>query len=99
MVPGTLSNEKGVIKIKVMTETENFIEHFVKRFQQIKPPLRPSETDNEFYEKYAKRCADKGAEMLILGATPELRDMALRKKILPVSCDLDDNIFEAMTRL
>ena len=40
----------------------------------------PSETDNEFYEKYAKRCADKGAEMLILGATPELRDMALRKK-------------------
>jgi len=85
--------------MKVMTETENFIEHFVQRFKQIKPPLRPSELDMEFYEKYAKKCADKGAAMLLLGATPELRDIALQNNILPVSSDLDDNIFEAMSRL
>lgn len=85
--------------MKGMAKSENFIEHFVKRFQQIKPPLRPSEMDSEFYEKFARKFANKGADMLILGATPELRDIALKNNILPVSCDLEDNIFEAMTRL
>ena len=60
-------------------------------------PIKPSKEECLLYEHYVKKSAQSdNSKILILGSTPELRDMALRFFAKPVSCDIDDRIWAAM---
>lgn len=82
-----------------MDQDKKFLELFLKNWHRIKEPIRASEQENAFYEAVVARASDKkNPTMLILGATPEFRDMGIRHGMKPVSCDLAPPVFEAMKR-
>jgi len=63
-------------------------------------PIRPSEAMMAVYERWIRRVAGgRPARMLILGSTPELRDLALALGVVPVACDHSRQIWETMGRL
>ncbi|MBU1694253.1 MAG: hypothetical protein KJ726_09105 [Verrucomicrobia bacterium] len=67
-----------------------------------KPPvsIRPTRELLEVYDRWIARTAERrGARMLILGSTPELRDLALAHGLVPVSCDHSPVIWESMKAL
>ena len=56
-------------------EANPFIRLFLEKWQDISAPIRPSDEECNLYEEYVKRVAvDCKSKLLILGATPELRD-------------------------
>jgi hypothetical protein len=62
--------------------------------------VRPTREVLEVYERWIARTAERpGARMLILGSTPELRDLALAHGLVPVSCDHSRVIWESMTAM
>lgn len=78
-------------------ETNPFKRLLLEQWQDISAPIRPSEEECNLYEEYVKRAAIDGrSKLLILGATPELRDIALRHNLKPVCCDHDIRVWEAM---
>lgn len=85
-------------KSSELSEAESFARMIMKTWERVGTPLRPSEGECRLYEQYVERLAvDKSARVLILGATPELRDIVLRHDLKPVSCDYDNRIWNAMT--
>lgn len=62
------------------------------------PPARPSKSELKIFETYVKK-ASKQSRILILGATPELRDMVLKHKQVPVSAELNPKNFQAFKKL
>ena len=63
------------------------------------PPARPSLAELKIYEKYIKSLLKKDKEVLILGLTPEFRDLILKYQGSPVCLDTNPRIYQALTRL
>lgn len=67
-------------------------------WNQLRPPLRPSPQEIAWFAQSWPDTA--GARVLVQGATPELIDLALRKKASRVvAMDINKPIFEAMRQL
>ncbi|MFC2165857.1 hypothetical protein ACFLT2_12790 [Acidobacteriota bacterium] len=80
-----------------MTDNDTFLRGLLERWEVIKVPIRPSEKELQFYEKYvAKISKRENPEILILGSTPEFRDLGIKYGMKPVSVDLEQPIWEAM---
>jgi hypothetical protein len=76
---------------------KKFLDLFLEKWATIKEPIRPSKEENRFYEYYIEEISKRDEpQMLILGATPDFRDMAIKRGITPVSADLVPEIFDAM---
>ncbi|MCJ7611780.1 MAG: class I SAM-dependent methyltransferase [Candidatus Aminicenantes bacterium] len=71
-----------------------------QKWSAVTPPMRPSPQELAVYEKNLLwvNLAD-GATALILGATPELRSLALKHGLRTTGCDFDANFWQAMTLL
>ncbi len=69
----------------------------LEKWGSVKEPIRPSADENRFYEHYVEEISKRrDPQMLILGATPDFRDMAIKRGIKPVSADLSRPVFDAM---
>ena len=65
---------------------------FLKRWQKITSPTRPTLKEIKTYEKFGlSNLKKKEADVLILGATPEIRDMLAKYKNAQV-CLIDINL-------
>lgn len=85
-----------------MTEgmTGGFEKLFVEIWRRTGEPLRPSTWLMDFFGRWSSEAlGEDGKEMLILGSTPELRDLALSRGIKPVCCDLSEPVWREMTTL
>ena len=73
-------------------------QRLVSVWNALAPPIRPSLNDIELYEQGWK--GEKGSRVLIQGVTPELVDLALRKKASRVTAmDQHEPAFAAMRQL
>lgn len=66
------------------------------------PPFAPSENEQQFYRKYLKLVFDNQKllkKALILGATPELRDLTIESGIESVAVDLSPKMMEKLSGL
>jgi hypothetical protein len=80
-------------------QIEQFVKGLTVYWKEIGTPIRPSEEECLLYDRLIKEYSDgKSSSFLILGATPELRDIALRHADRPVGCDIDARVWEAMKR-
>lgn len=71
-----------------------------KKWSCVTPPMRPSAAELAFYEKaLIEFCPGERANALILGATPELRSLALKHRLRTTGCDIDAGFWRAMTLL
>jgi SAM-dependent methyltransferase len=71
-------------------------------WNKFKPPIRPSSYDLEIFEKFIdEKIKEKGdnVKILILGSTPEIRDLVSLKKIVPYVCEYSKNNYEALKLL
>ena len=69
-------------------------------WDKILPPARPFPSELKIFEKYIKKFAkNKDAKILILGATPELRDLVLKHKLTPICADIHKKNFIALKKL
>ncbi|MBN1502105.1 class I SAM-dependent methyltransferase [Candidatus Woesearchaeota archaeon] len=81
-------------------KSDNFAELFIKRWKQVKPPQRPSREELNFMNCYIEKVKSrKKPKVLVLGSTPELRDLALKNNADLISCDLNKEIWIAMKGL
>lgn len=82
--------------IKKGTWTSNL----ARVWDKILPPARPFPSELKIFEKYIKKFAkNKKAKILILGATPELRDLVLKYKLTPICADINEENFIALKKL
>ncbi len=95
------------------TSTENAqhaqaaaIDQMVARWSSMPSPIRPSPEDQALWRDAVRADAPRpGAEVLLLGSTPELRDIVhelSRERGLDLrltGCDIDELFWRAMTRL
>ncbi len=70
-------------------------------WKKVEPPFCPSKGEVMFYEKAVKKILKrKNPKVLVLGSTPEIRDMLAKYKKLEVYIiDADLPVYRAMTRL
>lgn len=81
-------------------EQHDVEETFIKLWGSIGEPQRPSEAVKAFYARWLDKARQKGDKyVLVLGSTPEIRDIALSRGMIPVCCDLSRPIWEKMTSL
>ena len=74
--------------------------HVAEFWKQLPPPTRPSQAAMEVYKQHLRRAKARGEELvLVLGATPELRLLALREGFDVVFVDRDRLMIEAMALL
>jgi hypothetical protein len=79
---------------------EHYLKFFAQRWAAVTPPMRPSREELVRYEKAMLRAKPRdGATALILGATPELRSLVLKYHLATTGCDIDDNVWKALTSL
>ncbi|MBW2977814.1 class I SAM-dependent methyltransferase [Candidatus Woesearchaeota archaeon] len=72
------------------------------KWKNYKPPIRPSKWDIAVFSKYLdKKIREKGRDVkvLILGSTPELRDLVNSKKLTAYVCDYSKDNNEALKLL
>jgi len=67
----------------------------------VMPPSRPCKTQLKIWDKIIKEKARKSKEprALILGATPELRDLCLKNNFKTTVCDINPTMVKGMTSL
>ena len=79
---------------------EQYLKLFAQRWAAVTPPMRPSREELVRYEKAILGAKPRdGATALILGATPELRSLALKHRLETTGCDIDDGVWKALTSL
>ncbi|MBW2982297.1 class I SAM-dependent methyltransferase [Candidatus Woesearchaeota archaeon] len=72
------------------------------KWKNYKPPIRPSKYDLEVFKKYIKEKAKKygkDTKILILGSTPEFRDLVSKEKLTAYVCDYNKRNYIALTLL
>ncbi len=83
-----------------MKSDESVIEIYspiAKAWAHYPPPARPSKEDIDFYEKaILKVSQNKDIKVLILGVTPELRDICSKYKLDVTLVDISKDMVEAM---
>lgn len=71
-----------------------------KRWEMQLPPSRPSKSELAVWEKYIKLTNKKrDPRILILGSTPEFRDLVHKYKIVPTIVDFSKESYKEMTKL
>ncbi|HLN18885.1 MAG TPA: class I SAM-dependent methyltransferase [Patescibacteria group bacterium] len=71
-----------------------------KLWSRIGPPWRPAKKDINFWEKRLNRLAkNKKIKVLVLGSTPEIRDMLVKNKINTTLLEANKSMYNAMNRL
>ena len=83
----------------IWLKQENF---WYNLWKAVKSPWRPAKEDIKFYEKIVKKVVkkNKNPKVLVLGSTPEIRDMLAKYKTIEVTLiDLNIPVSRAMTRL
>jgi len=73
-------------------------EKVAKEWHKYQPPSRPSFSEVKIYENHIKSLP-KGSSMLILGSTPEIRDLAAKYQMKVTICDWSEDVFEALKLL
>ncbi len=73
-------------------------EKLAKEWRKYKPPSRPSYSEVRIYEYYIKKLP-KDSKILLLGSTPEIRDIAAKYKMNVMICDWSEEIYEALKLL
>ncbi len=66
------------------------------------PPFTPSQNEQKFYKKYCEKVSaseNLPKRALILGATPELRDMAIKIGIESIAVDISEEMMEKFSAL
>ena len=63
---------------------------------QISWPWRPSPQDLQFWSKYLRKIKTKNRRGIILGSTPEIRDLLARNKIETILLDRNPEMPKAM---
>ena len=72
------------------------------KWKNFHPPIRPSKDDLAVFEKYLQekiKQKGKSLKLLILGSTPELRDLAKEHGIVPIVCDYSKENYDALGML
>lgn len=74
---------------------------FALAWRKYPPPVRPSRVEQKFYENYIVKTLKKNpkARILILGSTPEFRDLILKHGSTPICCDLNPEVFNTLKSL
>jgi len=81
----------------IWLKSEKFWYNF---WRKVEAPWRPSRGEIKFWEGKVKEAAKrKGAKALVLGATPEIRDMLVKYKLDVTLIDLDPQVKRAADRL
>jgi len=72
-----------------------------KFWNKIQPPWRPSIHDIKFWETAVVKVkkAKPDARALVIGVTPEIRDLLAKYKINTCLIDINPTMYEAMNRL
>jgi len=70
---------------------------FAKKWRKTLPPARPSRGELRVYNQIVKSLSPQIKTALILGATPELRDLLARQKIKISLVDFNINMIKAMS--
>jgi len=70
-------------------------------WSRLAPPVRPSKADIGAYDKFLKRIINskKQPRILILGATPEIRDLSAKHRAETTVCDINLEMIIAMGQL
>lgn len=70
-------------------------------WRKVAPPVRPSKMDIKIYEGFLKRTIGnkERLKILILGATPEMRDLAAKYRAETTVCDISLEMIMAMCQL
>ncbi len=70
-------------------------------WRKVAPPVRPSKSDIKIYERFLKKVIKnkKQPKILILGATPEMRDLAAKYRAETTVCDISLEMIIAMIQL
>ena len=70
---------------------------FLRVWEKLSYPNRPTKKETEIYRKFIGGL-NEGSKLLILGATPELRDLASELNIKPILVDISLNSLSGMLR-
>jgi hypothetical protein len=86
----------------VVNNSREFWDKVGKKWRYLKPPFRPSPAELTIYEKRITEVAknEKNPKAVVLGATPELRDLLTKynySKVVLV--DIDPNVVKEMSKL
>ncbi len=76
--------------------------YFAKIWGGIQPPVRPYDEEVRIFKKYIQNYIEKNnktPDVLILGSTPELRDVAYMFDIIPTVVDYSQENYDLMSQL
>lgn len=80
--------------------SQDQLESIAQRWRNMPVGIRPPQLDITIYEQAILVANPQpDATVLLLGSTPELRDLALRLKLKLTGCDVDATFWQAMSRL
>jgi|GEM_PF-3333334 len=73
-------------------------QQFALSWAKMQPPARPNLDEQRFYEAIIKKVIKNNpkAKILILGSTPEFRDILIKNKITPICCDINYDVFRSL---
>lgn len=74
-------------------------ELFAQKWAKTLPPSRPCRGDLEIYTELLKQYSKPNQSVLILGATPELRDLCFKYRLKVTIVDINKTMIQAMTTL
>lgn len=83
----------------ISKENKKAFTQFAKKWKNTLPPARPSLGEQRVYAQLIKNLPFKPKTGLILGATPELRDLLAKHKVKVSLVDFNINMIKAMTLL
>ncbi len=71
-----------------------------KEWEKAEPPYRPSKAEIKFWERVVKKNAKKkNCRVLVLGTTPEIRDLLARYKLDVTLVDINPEMYRSMNKL
>jgi|SRR3989338_2203540 len=82
--------------MKGKLQSWNIAEEGIKQRSKRKPPVAPTKAEYDFYDRYIKKVSKetKNRNSFILGATPELLDIALENNFVAYCLDLSKKIID-----
>ena len=84
-----------------MSKAQIWSKEMVQARKKRRPPIAPSESEREIYEKFLMKAIKRkrNPKALVLGITPELREMALKNNCQVVSVDISKDTIGVMKDL
>ncbi len=87
-----------MVVVKKQKKVQSWPKQMARNRKKRRPPTAPSIGEQKTYEKFLKQALKnkKNPKVLILGVTPELRNIALKNNCQVVSIDISQEIIKAM---